>query len=129
MPITTSIPTRSASKTLSDLALNAAIELERFQIGKITRLEAVRDLAAALSERGVSDLGLVPVYNRALAVGGAGVTSRNDLYSKLANITRKLETASDKDINILRDFCVALHDALLTKRLQSIRPPVLAQRR
>jgi hypothetical protein len=115
--------------TLSDLALSAAIELERVKAGREGNLTVLRNLGAALSERGLSDLTLVPVYDRALAMGGAGTSSRNDLFSRLQAIMAKLESASNEDLDGLRDFCLALHDALLTKKLQSARPPVLSQRR
>jgi hypothetical protein len=118
---------------LSDLALNAAIELERFQSSSEGNLEALVALANALSENSFIDLTLVPVYDRALANAGAStVSSKSDLYSKLHAIASKLqstETATPADLDLLRDFCVALHDALLTSRLQTVRQPVLGQRR
>jgi hypothetical protein len=118
---------------LSDLALNAAIELERFQAIQNGRLDAVEKLSKALSENGLTDLSLVPVYDRALAGdGGAGAISKSDLYTRLQRVASQLqstETASARDLGLLRDFCVALHDALLTSRLQSSHQSVLGQRR
>jgi hypothetical protein len=122
-----------ANLALSDLALDAAIELERLRANPKSRLEALETLSKALSERGLDDLALVPVYDRALASSGkAAPSSKSDLYSRLQSIVAKLQssdTASADDLSVLRDFCVALHDALLTNRLQTIRDPALGQRR
>lgn len=126
------MPGGPANLALGDLALNAAIELERFQVSPDTAIDALTKLSEALTERSLTDLALVPVYDRALASSGAaGPESRSDLHSRLRRIAAQMqssESASKKDLELLRDFCVALHDALLTTRLQSPRQPV-GQRR
>jgi deoxycytidine triphosphate deaminase len=98
-------PDGPANLALSDLALNAAIELERFQGSSKGDLNSVVELAKALSEKGLSDLALVPVYDRALASGGASVAAtKNDLYSRLQKIAAQLQsmnTASPKDLELL----------------------------
>lgn len=128
-----SFPDSPANLALSDLALDAAIELERFQAQAQGPLQSVGALSKALTERGLKDLALVSVYDRALASGGAsGATSKSDLHSRLEKIALQLsssDTASSNELELLRDFCVALHDALLTSRVSSSRQPVLTQRR
>lgn len=122
-----------ADLALSDLALNAAIELERFQARLDSDLHSVGELAKALSEGALTNFALVPVYDRALSSGGnRGPSSKSDLYSRLQSIAKKMlstKTATREEIEIIRDFCVALHDALLTYRLQTLRQPMPGQKR
>ena len=129
----TAVPMTPTNVALSDLALEAAIELDRYCTSVETNLDAVGELAKALSEGALTDQTLVPVYDKALANGGlARATSRNDLYSRLHAIANKMqstESATKKDIELIRDFCVALHDALLTSRFQTLRQPVLGHKR
>jgi hypothetical protein len=127
------MPVTPANLALSDLALDAAIELDRYRLKPTGKLDSVGELARALSEGALMDLTLVPVYDKALASGGmAGASSKNDLYSRLNEIATKMqstESATQKDIEIIRDFCVALHDALLTSRFHIFRQPILGPQR
>jgi hypothetical protein len=127
------ISNSTANLTLSDLALDAAIELERYSIVGREKFEAVGQLSKLLSQRGLSDLALMPVYDRALASTGApAAVSKSDLYSRLEDVLSKMNstaTASVNELELLRDFCVALHEALLTNRPQSARQPYLEKRR
>jgi hypothetical protein len=117
------VPVTSENLILSDLALDAAIALERFSASSKGSLEPVTELARALSKGALSDLALVPVYDKALTSGGlVAIRSKNDLYARLREIATKMETtesASDKDMELIRDFCIALHSALLTSRFQT----------
>lgn len=71
---------------------------------------------------------MVPVYDRALAAGGTWrATSKNDLYGRLREITDRMKSTasgSATDLTLLRDFCLALHDALLNYRIEHIHRPL-----
>lgn len=122
-PNQVAVPVTPATLALSDLALDAAIALDRHSKHSQAKLDAVGELAEALTESTLNDLALIPVYDKALASGGmAGASSKNDFDARLRAIAAKMqstESASPKDIETIRDFCVALHDALLTIRFQA----------
>ena len=122
-----------ADLALSDLALDAAIELERLRANKSADVHSVAKLANALSDDALTDLALVPVYDRALtSTGSIGPSSKSDLFSRLQSIAEKMQatdSATPEDIDLIRDFCIALHDALLTVRLQTLRQPTAGQKR
>jgi hypothetical protein len=107
-------PTIDTSPPLAEIALNAAIELDRNQKGT-TNSEWLTKLSNALNE----DVALFPVYDQALMSSErVKFASKADLYAKLKEISEKLvskDRSSKDDRIILRDFCVALHDALLNQ--------------
>jgi hypothetical protein len=101
---------------LAEIALNAAIELDLRSRGKVSS-EWLGKLADALGREESLAIGLLPVYDRALAsTPGPRPVSKADLYDKLKHITKQLSSVeSRRESERLRDFCVALHDALLNQ--------------
>jgi hypothetical protein len=123
-PLEVSASAAIASRYLDfgDLALDAAIELEHHLAGQQVSFAAVGELADKLGQDGIfSDPTLLPVYDRALmnAVDGS-IRTKNQLYLGLRERLNNLSAsagASGQALEDLRDFCLALHDALLNYRI------------
>ena len=111
-------PTPKVALPLAEIALNAAIELDGNLIGA-RKSEWLTKLADALASDASRDVGLFPIYDRALTSSeGMKAASKSDLYAKLGEMSRRLNSVDDSSENdtlLLRDFCVALHDALLNQ--------------
>jgi hypothetical protein len=109
---------------LGDLALDAAIQLEKLNSGRKADLEVLDLFAKKLSGGGpASDLTLLPIYNRALVnAERIQLSTKSDLYARLNEMSKKLSSTSvpSNDIERLRDFCLAVHDALLSMRIDSL---------
>jgi hypothetical protein len=118
----------SRNLTLSDLALESAIEIEKCQATGKASFVALKQLGQALDASATRDLTLFPVYDRALASSRGNVrpTSKSDLYGRLREITERMNsiTSESADLALLRDFCLALHDALLNYRIEHIHRPM-----
>lgn len=117
---------------LAEIALNAAIELDHLEHGGRTT-QWLAELARALSGSGLTDATLVPVYNSALiSASGKTVETKNQLYSTIKSFSDKLANAQQEksaDISVLKEFCLALHDALLNQKYEQHRASVMASRR
>jgi hypothetical protein len=120
----------SASRNLilSDLALEAAIEIEKVEAGEKAPFNALERLGQTLDQSTTGDLTLFPVYDRALAgTANFRATSKSDLYGRLRDITERMHSAasgSTTDFSLLREFCLALHDALLNYRIEHLHRPL-----
>ncbi|MBS7697567.1 MULTISPECIES: hypothetical protein [unclassified Chelatococcus] len=113
------------SRDLGDLALESAIEIDRHLQGGAPVFDALESLAQRLGEGKLSaNLTLLPAYDRALSGSRGGFAStKNDFFSRLKEITEKMvekDDASPADLELLRDFCLALHDSLLNSRIDRI---------
>lgn len=127
MTFPSSLNNASRNLVLSNLALDAAIEIDEFKSTGSGSFAALMQLGKALTESTISDLTMVPMYDLALAAGATRPTSKADLYGRLHEIAAKMnEPASESknDLTTIRDFCLALHDALLNARIENLHRPI-----
>lgn len=117
---------------IGDLALKAAIEIENYKIGRHTEFENLGKLSLTLREGVTADLSLVPVYNCALTNGtSTAPENKADLFHQLTAISQRMNPTSAgelDDLDFLRDFCVALHEAALNMSLDAYMRVVVPQR-
>lgn len=115
---------------LSELALDAAIELDRAsrskEIGEAPNaqrfFQLIRDQLDQDRHRVFKDQTLVPIYARALSRSVDNhFVPRDDLAHLLGTVLKKHETVdapndaeAETSIAFLRDFCLAVHEALVS---------------
>ena len=110
---------------VSELAMDAAIELERIKSAKSGNIDVIDNFLSALREQWqpnsnksiLKDRTLYPVYSFALSKSGdCDFTPVDDIGNKINLIlSEKLDRGSDTSkIDYLRNFCLAVHEALIT---------------
>ncbi|MDQ6436144.1 hypothetical protein RB623_18965 [Mesorhizobium sp. LHD-90] len=127
--------TSSMTKSrLSELALEAAIQLDQVTQSRsaatvsIDRFfQAVREQLDQDEHKVVKDQTLVPVYAFALSQGGTdSYTPRATLSGLLQDVLQNYESVdnaaerpTDQQLAFLRDFCLAVHEALIANLMGS----------
>lgn len=111
---------------MSDLAMDAAIELQKIKSSNDGDFDVINRFLVALKDQWVPKnensilkyQSLYPVYAYALSKSGdTSFVNTSDLGTKISEIiSPEIENSSDDArIEYLRDFCLAVHEALLSE--------------
>ena len=134
MAITTRSAPMSAAQ-IGDLALDAAIEIDRFIAKEIVDLGSARFLleslahslhTGALDGSGSSkiELSFLPIYEQAVALQGEVPETVDAFSTRVLNVFEGFRAAEHhRDETLLpglRDFCLAVHEQVLSERLDVI---------
>lgn len=117
------------SPSIAEVALQAAIELDRLQTQPDLDTVWLDKLATTLRDGSIT---MLPLYDRALmSVAGERPANKRDLFAKLLAVADDMTTAESGDVNVnrLRDFCLALHEAVLNQEFQRHSSTIAVSRR